>query len=46
MSYDEEETLSDSGFSPKEGDLDEPLFDEPLKENDDSGFDEEEPEVI
>lgn len=43
MNYDEEEVLSDSGFSLKEN---ENLDDEPFEENDGFKSDEEEPEAL
>jgi len=48
MNYDEEEVLSDSGFSPNENDdnLDDGLLDDLPEEKDDFRFDEEEPEVL
>jgi hypothetical protein len=49
MSYDEDEVvLNDMGFNPKEEDtLDDDPFEEPLEENDDFRFDEnEEPEAL
>ena len=47
MNYDEEEVLSDAGFSPSgDENLDEESLDDPLEEKEDFRFDEEEPEAI